>query len=55
MRYKKYRQVFFKGNDTDYKHLSGIKVWSCDESDKEYMWRVRREYNAKNYFLVIQR
>jgi hypothetical protein len=54
MGYEKYMHVFFKEDDRDYKYLSGIKVWQCDENDKEYIWRVRTQMFATSYDIFEQ-
>jgi hypothetical protein len=54
MGYKKYGQVFFSGDDKDYKYLSGIKVWQCDENDEEYILRVRTQAFASSYDIFEQ-
>lgn len=54
MGYKKHQQTFFLGDDRDYKYLSGIKVWKCDENDEEYVWRVRTLIFASSYDIFEQ-
>lgn len=49
MDYKKYGEIFYCGNDEEYKYYSGIKVWQCDESENEVVYRVRTQASASGY------
>lgn len=49
MGYKKYGDVFYLGNDEEYKYLSGIKVWLVKEEDTEWVYRVRTQGFATGY------
>lgn len=54
MGYEKHQQVFFMEDNREYKYLSGIIVWLCDENDKEYIWRVRTQMFATSYDIFEQ-
>lgn len=54
MDYKKYGEIFYCGNDEEYKYYSGIKVWQCDESENEVVYRVRTQASASGYDIQKQ-
>ena len=49
MDYKRFGQVFYFGNDTEYKYFSGIKVWQYEENEVVY-W-IRTQAFASGYDL----
>lgn len=54
MDYKKYGEIFYCGNDTEYKYFSGVKVWKCDEDENEVMYRIRTQAFASGYDIKKQ-
>lgn len=49
--YEKREKVFYYGNDREYKHLSGVKVYQSDyESNSgEFVYHVRMAYHCSDY------
>lgn len=54
MDYKKYGEIFYCGNDEEYKYYSGIKVWQCDENENEIVYRVRTQAFSSGYDIQKQ-
>lgn len=54
MDYKKYGEIFYCGNDTEYKYFSGVKVWKCDEDENEVVYRIRTQAFASGYDIKKQ-
>lgn len=54
MDYKKYGEIFYCGNDTEYKYFSGVKVWKCDEDENEVMYWIRTQAFASGYDIKKQ-
>lgn len=54
MDYKKYGELFYCGNDTEYKYFSGVKVWKCDEDENEIVYWIRTQAFASGYDIKKQ-
>lgn len=54
MDYKKYGDVFYCGNDTEYKYFSGVRLWQCDENENEVVYRIRTQAFASGYDIKKQ-
>ena len=54
MDYKKCGEVFYCGNDAEYKYFSGIRVWQCDEDDSEVVYWIRTQAFASGYDIKKQ-
>lgn len=54
MDYKKYGEVFYCGNDEEYKYYSGVKVWQCDEDENERIYWIRTQAFASGYDIKKQ-
>lgn len=51
MDYKKRGEVFYCGNDDEYKLFTGVYVWLCEENEQERIYRVRAPIFAMGYDL----
>ena len=51
MDYKKREEVFYCGNDDEYKLFTGVYVWLCEENEQERIYRVRAPIFAMGYDL----
>lgn len=51
MDYKKREEVFYCGNDDEYKFFTGVYVWLCEENEQERIYRVRAPIFAMGYDL----
>lgn len=54
MDYKKCGEVFYCGNDAEYKYFSGIRVWQCDEDESEIVYWIRTQAFASGYDIKKQ-
>lgn len=50
MDYKKCGEVFYCGNDAEYKYFSGIRVWQCDEDESEVVYWIR----SRRYIIIMK-
>lgn len=54
MDYKKCGEVFYCGNDTEYKYFSGVKAWQFNEDKNEVVYKIRTQAFASGYDIKKQ-
>lgn len=54
MDYKKFGDVFYCGNDEEYKYFSGVRVYKCDDTKEKMVYHIRTQIYCSGYDLKKQ-